>query len=211
MGVRLAFVPTRRPSRALVGFLTSMVAIAVGAAAFAQAPSAAQPNAAEPQQFQVSYSPWMKFCFNAHETQGQLGCFTGMDGKLQSGVRAVAAVLIEREGEAKKLLRLILPLGAQLPPGTRVIIDQAQPMSAPYIICLNKGCIADYEASEELIADMKRGQRLVVQAINGQGQATSLALPLNDFGKAYDGPPSDLTGFEVQPNKEQDELRKSIP
>ena len=37
---------------------------------------------------------------------------------------------------------------------------------------------------------MKRGQRLVVQAINGQGQGISLPLPLNDFGKAYDGPPS---------------------
>ena len=68
-------------------------------------------------------------------------------------------------------------------------------MSAPYIICLRTGCIA-----EELIAKMKRGQRLVVQAINGQGQGISLPLPLNDFGKAYDGPPSDPKGFEVQPN-----------
>jgi hypothetical protein len=58
---------------------------------------------------------------------------------------------------------------------------------------------------------MKTGQRLVVQGINGQGMAISLALPLNDFGKAYDGPPSDPKGFEVQSNKVQDELRKSIP
>jgi invasion protein IalB len=49
-----------------------------------------------------------------------------------------------------------------------------------------------------MIGNMKGAQRLVVQAINGQGQAISLALPLNDFGKAYDGPPSDPKGFEPQ-------------
>ena len=140
MDTRIAALPNQWNARALeVGFMTSMVAIAVGAAAFAQAPSAGQPKAAEPQQFQVSYSPWMKFRLNAHEAQWQQGCFTGMDGKLQSGLQAVAAVLIEREGETRKLLRVIVPLGTQLPPGTRVIIDQAQPMSAPYIICLRKG------------------------------------------------------------------------
>ena len=121
-----------------------------------------------------------------------------MDGKLQSDVRVVAAVIIEREGEAKELLRVILPLGMQLPPGMRVIIDQRQPMNAPYVICFPSGCIADYDAGEDMIGNMKGAQRLVVQAINGQGQAISLALPLNDFGKAYDGPPSDLKGFEPQ-------------
>jgi invasion protein IalB len=60
------------------------------------------------------------------------------------------------------------------------------------------GCIADYDAGEDMIGNMKGAQRLVVQAINGQGQAISLALPLNDFGKAYDGPPSDPKGFEPQ-------------
>ena len=55
MDVPLSPELTRWSARAsVVGFMTSMVAIAVGAAAFAQAPSAAQPKATEPQQFQVS-------------------------------------------------------------------------------------------------------------------------------------------------------------
>jgi hypothetical protein len=57
-----------------------------------------------------------------------------MDGKLQSDVRVVAAVIIEREGEAKELLRVILPLGMQLPPGMRVIIDQRQPMNVRHLL-----------------------------------------------------------------------------
>jgi len=35
----------------------------------------------------------------------------------------VSAVPIVREGEAKKLLRVTLPLGMQLPQGTRIIVD----------------------------------------------------------------------------------------
>jgi len=194
MDVPLAPGPTRWGVRTLVhGFTISMLAIAIGAAAFAQSPGA-QPKAGEPQQPQLNHSPWTKLCLRG--AQAQLACFTGKDAQVESGQQAVAAVLIERAGGSRKLLRVILPLGMQLPRGTRVIIDQGEPRTAPYVICFSSGCISDYEASDELIENMKRSERLVVQAINGQGQGISLPLPLNDFGNAYDGPPSESKGFE---------------
>ena len=120
----------------------------------------------------------------------------------------VAAVLIEPEGEPKKILRVTLPLGMQLIHGTRVIIDQNQPMTAPYVICFTNGCMADYEANPDMIAKMKKGQGLVVQAINSTGQPISLVLPLADFAKAYDGPPTDPKVFEEQQKKLQEELQR---
>ena len=135
-------------------------------------------------------------------------CFTGKDGRVESGMPVVAAVLIEPEGEPRKILRVTLPLGMSLQPGTRVIIDQGQPMTGPYVICFNNGCMADYEASGELIGKLKKGQGLVVQGINGAGQPISLVLPLNDFAKAYDGPPTDPKVFEEQQKKLQDELQR---
>jgi hypothetical protein len=48
----------------------------------------------------------------------------------------------------------------------------------------------------------------VVQAINATGQAISLPLPLNDFAKAYDGPPTDPKVFEEQQKKLQEELQR---
>ena len=120
----------------------------------------------------------------------------------------VAAVLIEPENEPKKILRVTLPLGMSIGPGTRVIVDQGQPMTGPYVICFNNGCMADFEASAELISKLKKGQGLVVQGINGAGQAISLPLPLGDFAKAYDGPPTDPKVFEEQQKKLQAELQK---
>jgi hypothetical protein len=47
-----------------------------------------------------------------------------------------------------------------------------------------------------------------VQAINSTGQPISLVLPLADFGKAYDGPPTDPKEFEEQQKKLQEELQR---
>jgi invasion protein IalB len=233
MNVRIASGPARPVARALAFTLTTtLLAIAVGSTAFAQAPPATPPQqkatpkgpatkgpaqkppetpppaAAEVQQPQLIYSPWTKFCLKGQETNAQQVCFTGKDGRIESGMPVIAAVLIEPESDAKKVLRVTLPLGMQLPQGTRVIVDQGQPMNAPYIICFTNGCMADYEASSELIGKLKKGQGLVVQGINSQGQPISLVLPLTDFGKAYDGPPTDPKVFEEQQKKLQDDLQK---
>jgi invasion protein IalB len=159
-------------------------------------------------QVQLIFSPWTKFCLKGQEANAKQVCFTGKDARIESGMPVVAAVLIEPEGEPKKILRVTLPLGMQLVHGTRVIIDQNQPMTAPYVICFTNGCMADYETSPDMITKMKSGQGLVVQAINSTGQPISLVLPLTDFAKAYDGPPTDPKVFEEQQKKLQEELQR---
>ena len=173
-----------------------------------QAPTQAQGD--QQQQVQLIYSPWTKFCLKGqnNDPNAKQVCFTGKDARIESGMPVVAAVLIEPEGEPKKLLRVTLPLGMQLVHGTRVIVDQNQPMTAPYVICFTNGCMADYEANTDLIGKMKKGQGLVIQAINSTGQPISLVLPLADFGKAYDGPPTDPKVFEEQQKKLQEELQR---
>jgi invasion protein IalB len=174
------------------------------------APVQAAPQQGAPQdQVQLIYSPWTKFCLkNDKDPTAKQVCFTGKDARIESGMPVIAAVLIEPEGEPKKVLRVTLPLGMQLIHGTRVIIDQNQPMTAPYVICFTNGCMADYEATADMVAKMKKGQGLVVQAINAGGQPISLVLPLSDFAKAYDGPPTDPKVFEAQQQKLQEELQK---
>jgi invasion protein IalB len=175
----------------------------------AKAPPKQDPKQqAQPEAPQLIFSPWTKFCLKGQEANAKQVCFTGKDGRVESGQPVVAAVLIEPDGEPRKILRVTLPLGMSLQPGTRVIIDQGQPMTGPYVICFNNGCMADYEASDALIGTMKKGQGLVVQGINGAGQPISLVLPLNDFAKAYDGPPTDPAVFEKQQKQLQEELQR---
>jgi invasion protein IalB len=171
-------------------------------------PAQGQQQAQGNDQVQLIYSPWTKFCLKGQEANAKQVCFTGKDARIESGMPVVAAVLIEPEGEPKKVLRVTLPLGMQLIHGTRVIIDQNPPLTAPYVICFTNGRMADYEASADMITKMKGAQGLVVQAINATGQPISLVLPLADFAKAYDGPPTDPKVFEEQQKKLQEELQR---
>ena len=229
MDYGIALAPARPVARALaVVMATTMLSFVAASVSLAQAPAPkaapkakTQPKAAPPapapaapaepgsaEQPQLIFSPWTKFCLKGQEANAKQVCFTGKDGRVESGMPVVAAVLIEPEADPKKILRVTLPLGMSLGPGTRVIVDQGQPMTGPYVICFNNGCMADFEASAELIAKLKKGQGLVVQGINGAGQAISLQLPLGDFAKAYDGPPTDPKEFEAQQQKLQSELQK---
>jgi invasion protein IalB len=185
-------------------------------AAQATPPAAAAPAAGAPaaggqppeQQVQLIYAPWTKFCLKGQDANAKQVCFTGKDGRIESGQPVIAAVIIEPEGETKKILRVTLPLGMQLVHGTRVIIDNNPPAQSPYVICFQNGCMSDYEATPELLANMKKGQNLVVQAINSNGAPLTLPLPLADFAKAYDGPPTDPKVFEETQKKLQEELQK---
>jgi invasion protein IalB len=145
---------------------------------------------------QLTYTPWTKICQKGPEANAKRVCFIGRDGRMESGMPIVGAVLIEPEGEPRKLLRVTLPLGMALPPGTRVIIDDGQPMTGPYVVCVPGGCMADYEASGELVAKLKTGKVIHVQGVNGSGQPVGLQIPLSDFAKSYDGPPVDPKTLE---------------
>ena len=186
----------------------------------APAPAPAQQQAAPPagapaagaqpqeQQVQLIYAPWTKFCLKGQDANAKQVCFTGKDGRIESGQPVIAAVIIEPEGEPKKILRVTLPLGMQLVHGTRIIVDSNAPQQSPYVICFANGCMSDYEVTPELLANMKKGQNLVVQAINSNGAALTLPLPLAEFAKAYDGPPTDPKVFEETQKKLQEELQK---
>jgi invasion protein IalB len=171
----------------------------------AQQGAAAQP---QDQQIQLIYAPWTKFCLKGQDANAKQVCFTGKDGRIESGQPVIAAVIIEPEGEPKKILRVTLPLGMQLVHGTRIIVDNNPPLQSPYVICFQNGCMSDYEATPELLASMKKGQNLVVQAINANGAPLTLPLPLGEFAKAYDGPPTDPKQFEETQKKLQEELQK---
>jgi len=174
------------------------------AAPAAQAPAAPEQAAAPPQ---LMYSPWIKVCGKGPETNNKQVCVLTKDGRLENGMPVAVAQLFEPEGE-QKILRVTVPLGMQIQPGTRVIIDQGQPVQQVYRICFPVGCMSDYPVTDDTINALKKGQQLIIQAVNMQGTPISLPLPLADFAKAYEGPAVDPKAFEEQQRKLQDELQK---
>jgi invasion protein IalB len=174
-----------------------------------------QPPAAagQPQQIPLVYSAWVKLCGkNPQDPNAKELCQTMKEAHMESGQFVAAAALIEMQGEQKKILQLILPTRLLLPPGTRVTVDANPPSDGPFIICAPEFCMAQHEITEDFVAKLKAGQTLQIQAINDQKQTVSYLLPLADFAKAHDGPPTDPKVLEEQrkeaQKKMQDELLK---
>jgi invasion protein IalB len=206
---------THRRAAATLSF-TAIVALALAGASPSSAQqrkpaaSAAKPaeQAATPSQPDagLTYAPWTKICT---EAEGKRVCLTTTEARLESGLPAAGIVLVEPDKEARKL-RVSLPLGMQLPPGTRLVIDQGQPMTSPYLICVSGGCIAEYNATNDVINRLKRGKQLAVQAVNANGQAIGINLPLANFAKVVDGPPTDMSAFEAEQKKRAENLQRRI-
>jgi invasion protein IalB len=174
------------------------------------APSAtAQPQGADLTKQQFIFSPWTKICGKdgPEGTNARDVCAVLTEARVPSGQIAVSASLVEPRDGSQKILRVTLPLGVRLPFGTRVIIDQGTPLQSNYLMCL-VGCFSDYEAKPDMVDKLKKSQTLTVQAINPGGYQISVDVPLMDFAKAYDGPPTDQKVLIERERKLEGELAR---
>ena len=166
---------------------------------------------------QLIYSQWIKFCIGPDgqpadpkdpAIKSKQICLTGLDGRTESGALLVAIATIDPPADGKKILRVTLPVGMHLQHGTRVIVDDTQPMTAPYVVCFTNGCISDYELNPDTLGRVKKGKIAYVQGINYQGGAMTFQVPLTEFAKAFDGAPTDPKVLEERQKKLEDELKK---
>jgi invasion protein IalB len=132
---------------------------------------------------QFIYSSWAKLCSKGQDAQAQLLCITRKEARSEAGQPIMAAALIEPEGAPKKLFRVTVPNQLQIQLGTRIIVDQQPPLAGPFFTCFTDGCLADYEATPDLIEKLKHGQMLTIQAINlsamrQRGQFPASAAPV---------------------------------
>jgi len=193
------FLAAAKSSALSAGAIVAL-ALTVGPHAFAQQPSPSETVQNDHEQMQLISSPWTRYCAKglteqSSEIKTKEVCFTASDGHLTSGEKLVIALLIEPEGNGTKLLRVTLPLGVALVPGARIVIDEREAMTSPFVVCLAKsGCMADYKADTDLVEKLKKGRILAIQAFE-KGRPISFTLPLAGFANAYDGPASDPTGL----------------
>jgi invasion protein IalB len=161
---------------------------------------------------QLVFSPWTKIC----STPGQNGqdantpkvCATVRDARTETGIPVLAVALIEPEGAPKKILRVTLPAPVILQYGSRIIVDSNEPATSPFFTCMANNCMADYEGTPDLIAKMKKGTTLNLQAINLNNSQIAFGVPLAEFGKTNEGPPIDPQKLKEQQEKLDAELQK---
>ena len=173
---------------------------AKGAAPPAAAPAApaAAAGAGAPAAGDSNQSAWVKLCEKAtlkkNDKEEKLDiCLTHherLDGN--TGMVIVSAALREVQGNPKKHLMVMVPLGVALPAGLQIKIDEdKEPTKLTYTICHPGGCTAEVEATDEIVAKLKKGKQLMVAAMNVAAKPIFLPVPLNGFEPTLAGKPVD--------------------
>ncbi|BDV35953.1 MULTISPECIES: invasion associated locus B family protein [Methylocystis] len=184
-----------------------------------QAPAAAgqQPAAGGAQgpitaTLQAVQPDWTKVCGSDPATKKEV-CYTTRDfgaaAKEGDAPQPLLALAVyDPKGDDTKIIRLLLPPGLMLKPGFRFAIDKGAMEAGAFEICFPNGCFAEAKVKKASVDGMKKAQQMTVIVKNQANTEVTFYLPLNDFGKAFDGPAIDPKVLEEQQKKLQEELQK---
>lgn len=185
---------------------SAVVAGFVGAF-MALSPAAAQTNNAEtPAPPAAAGDAWLHIC-TKDPNGGKDVCLVTQEVRTEQGQFVASSSVRSVKGEDKKALLIAVPPGTLLEPGIRVQIDESKQVPGKYTICLPNACYAELEIDNAFIANMKKGNNLIVSVINNQAKAVGIGLTLVGFTKAIEGPPIDSAELEKRRQALQDGLK----
>ena len=181
------------------------------------APAQAQPQGGAPGgqpqgpmvvDLHAAQAEWTKVC-GKDQAAGKEVCYTTRDFGTQADQPPVLAVAVyDVKSEESKIVRFLMPIGLMLRPGFRFTVDKGATMEGSFEICFPNGCFAEAKVKQATVDSLKKGTALHVQVRNGVGAEVAFNVPLDGFGKAYDGPAIDPKVLEEQQKKLQEQLQK---
>jgi invasion protein IalB len=81
---------------------------------------------------------------------------------------------------------LIVPAGVSLQEGVRFSIGTASPVTAAYVTCGPRWCIADMPLDTAALNRIKGAQKASANFVTGAKRLVQIELDLSQFAKAYD-------------------------
>ena len=177
-------------------------ALALGAIVFAAPATAQQPTPApakKPAQAAPAKKPgeekinsaWVKLCDDIKGVKGDV-CLTHHERfNPNTGRPLISAAIRKIKGQEKEMLLVMVPLGRLLKPGLLFKVDDEEPIKLDYSFCTSVGCVAETQATPEVIAKLKKGTRLDIGTMSLNQKRIGFRVPLAGFSRAYDGPPID--------------------
>ena len=147
-------------------------------------PAVVQESATAPDALSETYGAWTLRC-GAERT----GChvFQALY-RADDKARLIQVTLFSPPGaEGAMFLRALTPLGAVLTDGATLIVDDAEPESAPYVACWPRGCVAETALAPDMEAALRAGLTLAVLVVSADTRQTvRFELSLEGISRALD-------------------------
>lgn len=158
----------------------------------------------------VNKTEWTKVCSKPQAGQKDL-CFTTRDfTTAQDQPPPVALAIYDVKGEDTRIVRVLLPIGLLLKPGVRFSVDKGAMTEGTFEFCMPNGCFAETKVKSGVLEQMKKGTTFNIVAKGLANNELTFALPLSNFGKAFDGPAVAAEVIAKQQQEMQAELQKQL-
>lgn len=202
-----AFAQAEAPKPAPKPAVTAPKPAAPAQAAPAPAkPAAPAPAAAAKPEAEPDPLPWTKLCSKDQDKKNV--CLVVKEIRSQEGQLIASVALRDIEGDPKKVLLIAVPPVVLIQPGMRVGVDNGKQDEAKFTICFPNACYGELTVSDQMNADFKKGQALVVKAINVQQKPMQFAFGLSTFKAAIDSVGIDPTAGQQSQEQLQQQLQK---
>ena len=154
-----------------------------------------------------SPQPWTKFCSKDPGVGKDVCSVIRYFGQTENQPTLAVAVY-QVAGDEKRILRVQLPLGFLIRPGFRLIIDKGDPIDGQFAVCVPNGCFGEAEVNGAALNALKKATATTIAVRNMGGIEVTFALPMKDFGVAFDGPAVDPKVIEQQNAELQKQLEE---
>jgi invasion protein IalB len=154
------------------------------AVAQAQAPAAGQQQAPN-QVLKETHGAWEVHCIEDTETCAMQQVGETADGQpaLQVTVQRLSGVTAGGKN-VPAVLAVNTPIGVQIPYGVRARVDDGNRAELPFVQCVPNSCLAQAPATEDAIAELKRGTTAHFAFFRQEEVVVEISL--NGFTAAYD-------------------------
>jgi invasion protein IalB len=156
------------------------------------------------------YSAWVKLCTNdEQQKQVCLVKYEALSPKTGGVLLSVAVRTAKGEEKQDLLVSVTTAYSLAMPTGVRIKIDQDEPASLQYTVCLPTNCQVQMELTKPLLEKMRKGRLMLVAAISAQQNAVVFQVPLNGFSKTLDGAPVDTAKYQETRARMMDFAKKT--
>ncbi|MCL2715440.1 MAG: invasion associated locus B family protein [Alphaproteobacteria bacterium] len=173
---------------AATALLTGAAQAQFGKKQTSPAPAPAPAPAAQPEQSDAPppQGQWTVQCVSQGRT-APIECAMEQSAVLAKTGQLVIQVGVRVPADTRQPAVLLhLPLGLNLPNGTKIQVDEGKAFDVPVQTCENRGCFATAPIAPELLAALKAGKQVKVGFQNMAKEQITIPMQLNDFAAAFE-------------------------
>ena len=156
-------------------------------------------------------SGWVKVCGKDEQSANIQVCivkYEELDPSTGSVLLSAAVRTVEGEPGQQLVINVSSAYTLIIPAGLQARIDEGEPFSMQFGVCLPTSCQAHMALSKEMLQKIISGKKLAVAAANAQKSMVFL-VPLLGFQKSWTGAPTDAAKYQAARSQMLDFAKKT--